>query len=80
MSFTPLFRRWGGGGVVPFKKEMESQYHGMKKKIIIKKNIKEKLGVEPDTLHCEAIGLIHKTTLPQCYSLVRLLLLTLSAC
>ena len=30
MSFTPLFRRWGGGGV-PFKKEMESQYHGMKK-------------------------------------------------
>ena len=29
MSFTPLFRRWGGG--VPFKKEMESQYHGMKK-------------------------------------------------
>ena len=78
MSFTPLFRRWGGG-VVPFKKEMESQYHGMKKKIK-KKKIKEKLGVEPDTLHCEAISLIHKTTLPQCYSLVRLLLLTLSAC
>ena len=30
MSFTPLFRRWGAGGV-PFKKEMESQYHGVKK-------------------------------------------------
>ena len=29
MSFTPLFRRWGG--VSPLKKQMESQYHGVKK-------------------------------------------------